>query len=161
MSKNPRFDQLDEVQIAQIREIFTLFDKNSDGYVNTNELGTIIRGLNMNPTEAEVAEMKKDVDPNDSGSFDQMSLISLIARKNKSNETLEEMIEAIKVLVGEGEEKDKVKIAVEQFKYFMINTGEKMQDHEVEEILADCADLQHDEHMIIDAFADYLMNRWL
>ena len=45
MSKGQRFEQLSEIQIAEIREIFTLFDKNSDGYVNTNELGTIIRAL--------------------------------------------------------------------------------------------------------------------
>ena len=45
MSKNQRLEQLTEIQIAEIREIFTLFDKNSDGYVNTNELGTILRAL--------------------------------------------------------------------------------------------------------------------
>ena len=43
--------------IAEISEIFTLFDKNADGYVTTNDLGTIVRGLNFNPTEREVAEM--------------------------------------------------------------------------------------------------------
>ena len=57
MSKNQRLEQLTEIQIAEIREIFTLFDKNSDGYVNTNELGTILRALQMNPTQAEVKEM--------------------------------------------------------------------------------------------------------
>ena len=61
---------LNETTIAEIREIFTLFDKNSDGYVNTTELGTIVRALNLNPTEAEVAEMMKDVDSNNVGSFD-------------------------------------------------------------------------------------------
>ena len=75
---------LNEVQIAEIREIFTLFDKNSDGYVNTNELGTIVRGLYLNPSEAEVVEWMREVDPNNTGSFDQNSLISLIARKGRS-----------------------------------------------------------------------------
>jgi calmodulin len=55
---------LNEVVIAEIREIFTLFDKNADGYVTTSDLGTMIRGLGFNPTEREVAEMQKDVDPN-------------------------------------------------------------------------------------------------
>jgi calmodulin len=84
--------------IAEIREIFTLFDKNADGYVTTNDLGTIVRGLGFNPTEREVAEMQKDVDPNQSGSFDQNSLISLIARRPKQNDTLEDMIESLKIL---------------------------------------------------------------
>jgi len=48
---------LESVTIAEIREIFTLFDKNADAYVATSDLGTIIRGLNMNPSEREVAEM--------------------------------------------------------------------------------------------------------
>ncbi len=52
-----KYEQLNEVQIAEIREIFTLFDKNSDGYVNTSDLGTMVRGLNYNPSDAEVAEM--------------------------------------------------------------------------------------------------------
>ena len=77
-----------------------MFDKNSDGYVNTSELGTILRGLGYNPTQAEVKEMENDVDPNDTGSFDQMSLISLIARRPKPVELLEDMIEAISLLVG-------------------------------------------------------------
>ena len=54
---------LTDVMIAEIREIFSLFDKDADGFVETSQLGTIIRGLNMNPSEAEVAEMVKDVDP--------------------------------------------------------------------------------------------------
>ena len=70
MSKNQRFEQLQDTDIAEIREIFTLFDKNSDGYVNTSELGSIIRALNQNPTKSDVKEMEKDVDPNDTGSFD-------------------------------------------------------------------------------------------
>jgi calmodulin len=41
---------LTDVMIAEIREIFTLFDKDADGYVSTQDLGTIIRGLNMNPS---------------------------------------------------------------------------------------------------------------
>ena len=44
-----------------------LFDKNSDGYVNTKELGTLVRAINLNPTESEIAEMMKKVDPANSG----------------------------------------------------------------------------------------------
>ena len=70
MAQKQKIDMLNEVQIAEIREIFTLFDKNSDGLVNTNELGTMVRALNMNPTEIEVIEMQQDVDPEKEGQFD-------------------------------------------------------------------------------------------
>ncbi|CDW87167.1 calmodulin [Stylonychia lemnae] len=155
-----KFEMLNEVQIAEIREVFTLFDKNSDGYVNTNELGTIVRGLNLNPTEAEVVEMMRDVDPNNTGSFDQNSLISLIARKGKSNETLEEMIDMLKVLVdpSDDKEKEKMKLSVEQFKFSMMNLGEKMLEHQIEEILTD-SDLVFEDSILIDEFAKYIMSR--
>jgi calmodulin len=51
---------LNEIQIAEIREIFTLFDKNSDGLVNTTDLGTMVRALNLNPTENEKKEMERE-----------------------------------------------------------------------------------------------------
>lgn len=151
---------LNEIQIAEIREIFTLFDKNSDGYVNTSELGIMVRALNLNPTEAEVVEMMRDVDPNNTGSFDQNSLISLIARKGKGQETLEEMIEALKVF-GEssgGDDREKVKLTVDQFKYAMMNMGEKMLEHQIEEILTD-SELVYEDTIVIEEFAKYLMSR--
>jgi len=44
-----------------------LFDKNSDGFVHTLELGTLVRAINLNPTESEIQEMMKKVDPTGSG----------------------------------------------------------------------------------------------
>ena len=104
-----KYEQLNEVQIAEIREIFALFDKNSDGYVNTAELGTVVRGLNLNPSDIEVNEMVKEVDPNGIGQFDQNSLISLIARRPRTQETLEEMIEALKLISDQNDDRDREK----------------------------------------------------
>ena len=130
---------MNEGQIAQIREIFTLFDKNSDGYVNTTELGYILRALDMNPTQADVKDMEREVDPNDTGSFDQMNLISLIARRPRQIDSLEDMKEAIKVLAPQNEDEEaddkRLKIGVETLKYSMGAYGEKMAEHEIEEIL--------------------------
>ena len=107
--------------------------------------------------------MEKDVDPNETGSFDQMNLISLIARRPKQSESLEDMRSAIGILAasssGVGEEKDQVKVSVESLSNFMCTVGEKMTEVEIEEILADCVNLQHDDNMIIDDFVNYLMSR--
>jgi Ca2+-binding EF-hand superfamily protein len=158
-------EMLNEVTIAEIREIFTLFDKNADGYVATTELGTIIRGLQHNPTERDVADMQRDVDPNQTGSFDQNSLISLIARRPKQVDSMQDMIEALTVVGTEsGTERDKpeIKMSVESFRNAMImynkENGENLLDHYVEEIINDCK-LAHDEQMMIDDFAKYLMSK--
>ncbi len=89
--------QLTEVQITEIREIFTLFDKDSDGQVATTELGTMIRALGFNPTEQEIVEQMNNIDKGQTGSFDQNSFISLIARLD-INDSLDELVDALKVL---------------------------------------------------------------
>ena len=65
-----------------------------------------------------------------------MSLISLIARRPKSVETIEDMIEAIKVLTdGGADEKEQGQMEITTLKLLMTTMGEKMQEHEIEEIL--------------------------
>ena len=125
---------LTDVMIAEIREIFSLFDKDADGFVETSQLGTIIRGLNMNPSETEVAEMCKDVDPEGRGTFNQNALCSLIARRPKSDDTLEDMVESLKILCSESidDKQLQLKIEVSQFRYAMTNQNknrESLADH--------------------------------
>ena len=50
-------DQLTEEQIAEFKEAFSLFDKDGDGTITTKELGTVMRSLGQNPTEAELADI--------------------------------------------------------------------------------------------------------
>ncbi len=61
--------QNSEISATEIKEIFMLFDKNEDAYVHTLELGTLLRAINLNPTESELAELMKKIDPSNSGQF--------------------------------------------------------------------------------------------
>ena len=118
---------LTDVMIAEIREIFSLFDKDADGYVQTSDLGTIVRGLNFNPSETEVAEMVRDVDPEGRGSFNQNALCSLIARRNKDEQTLEDIVEALRLVTDDqsGESKLQTKMSVVVFRDQMIKCGKE------------------------------------
>ena len=64
---NPDVGEQQDIQPSEIKEIFMLFDKNSDGMVHTQELGTLVRAINLNPSEAEIADMMKKVDPQGAG----------------------------------------------------------------------------------------------
>ena len=44
------------------KEAFSLFDKDGDGTITTKELGTVMRSLGQNPTEAELQDMINEVD---------------------------------------------------------------------------------------------------
>jgi len=47
--------------ILDIKECFTLFDKDNDGKISCSELGLVIRSLGQNPTEAEVDDIARNM----------------------------------------------------------------------------------------------------
>jgi len=47
---------------AEVREAFELFDKDHSGYINSKELGMVMRSLGQNPTEQELMDMINEVD---------------------------------------------------------------------------------------------------
>ena len=49
----------------EFKEAFSLFDKDGDGTITTKELGTVMRSLGQNPTEAELQDMINEVDADD------------------------------------------------------------------------------------------------
>lgn len=95
-------DQLTEEQIAEFKEAFSLFDKDGDGTITTKELGTVMRSLGQNPTEAELQDMINEVDADGNGTIDFPEFLSLMARKMKDTDTEEELIEAFKVFDRDG-----------------------------------------------------------
>merc|ERR1712138_352273 len=112
-------EQLTEEQIAEFKEAFSLFDKDGDGTITTKELGTVMRSLGQNPTEAELQDMINEVDADGNGTIDFPEFLSLMARKIKDTDTEEELREA------------------------MPTRGEKLTDEEVDEMIRE-ADIDGD-----------------
>ena len=88
-----------------------------------------------------------------------MALISLIARRPKQIQDIDDIVEAIKVLATDDDEaaKNQLKISIDQIKYYIAAYGEKMDDSEIEKIISDCDHLVNDGDILIDDFANYLM----
>ena len=95
-------EQLTEEQISEFKEAFALFDKDGDGTITTKELGTVMRSLGQNPTEAELQDMINEVDADGNGTIDFPEFLTLMARKIKDTDTEEELREAFKVFDRDG-----------------------------------------------------------
>lgn len=55
--------------LTEFKEAFSLFDKDGDGTITTKELGTVMRSLGQNPTEAELQDMINEVDADGEDTF--------------------------------------------------------------------------------------------
>ena len=53
------------------------------GTITTKELGTVMRSLGQNPTEAELQDMSNEVDADGNGTIDFPEFLNLMARKMK------------------------------------------------------------------------------
>ena len=70
-----------EGQLAEFKKAFFLFDKVGDGTITTKELGSLLKAVGQNPTDAALQDMIVEVDNEGHGAIDFPEFMSLIARK--------------------------------------------------------------------------------
>ena len=138
-------DQLTDEQIAEFKEAFALFDKDGDGTITTKELGTVMRSLGQNPTEAELQDMINEVDADGNGTIDFPEFLNLMARKMQDTDSEEELKEAFKVFDKDGNGF----ISAAELRHVMTNLGEKLTDEEVDEMIRE-ADVDGDGQVNYD-----------
>ncbi|KAJ1686736.1 hypothetical protein LUZ63_018126 [Rhynchospora breviuscula] len=145
-------EHLSHEQIAEFKEAFSLFDKDGDGTITTRELGTVMRALSQNPTEAELQEMIKEVDADGSGTVDFNEFLTLMAHKLKDKESEDELREAFRVF-----DKDQNGfISGAELRHVMTNLGEKLTDEEVQEMVRE-ADTDGDGQINYDEFVKVMI----
>merc|ERR1712188_340717 len=147
-------DQLTEEQIAEFKEAFSLFDKDGDGTITTKELGTVMRSLGQNPTEAELHDMINEVDADGSGTIDFAEFLSLMSKKMKDADSEEELMEAFKVFDKDGNGF----ISSVELRHVMTNLGEKLTDDEVDEMIRE-ADVDGDGQVNYDEFVKMMLQK--
>ncbi|KAL3858448.1 hypothetical protein ACJMK2_013039 [Sinanodonta woodiana] len=90
--------------------MFKMFDINGDNRISSAELGTVLRGLNQNPTEAELKEMIAELDSNGNGTIEFDEFVKMMNLKAKSTEEeAEELRAAFKKFDKDGNGKINVK----------------------------------------------------
>lgn len=147
-------ENLTEEQIAEFKEAFSLFDKDGDGSITTKELGTIMRSLGQNPTEAELQDMINEVDVDGSGSIDFDEFLLMMAKKMKDTDSEEEIREAFRVFDKDGNGF----ISAPELRHVMANLGEKLTDEEIDEMIRE-ADLDGDGQVNYEEFVTLMTSK--
>ncbi|KFO34526.1 calmodulin-like protein 3 [Fukomys damarensis] len=146
--------QLTEEQIAEFKEAFSLFDKDGDGCITPQELGTVMRSLGQNPTEAELQGMVNEVDRDGNGTVDFPEFLGLMARKMKDTDSEEEIREAFRVFDKDGNGY----VSAPELRHVMTRLGEKLSDEEVDEMIR-AADADGDGQVNYEEFVRMLVSK--
>merc|ERR1712037_278127 len=147
-------EQLTEEQIAEFKEAFSLFDKAGDGTIPTKELGTVMRSLGQNHTEAELQDMINEVDADGNGTIDFPEFLTMMARKMKDTDSEEEIREAFRVFDKDGNGF----ISAAELRHVMTNLGEKLTDEEVDEMIRE-ADIDGDGQVNYEEFVTMMTSK--
>jgi calmodulin len=155
----------------------------SPGTITTKELGTVMRSLGQNPTEAELMDMIQEVscskmdlstrgaalmdhfligpfflfiqiDADGSGTIDFPEFLTMMARKMKDTDSEEEILEAFKVFDKDGNGF----ISAAELRHIMTNLGEKLTDEEVDEMIRE-ADIDGDGQINYEEFVKMMMSK--
>merc|ERR1712006_65788 len=87
---------------ADFRKNFNLFDKKRTGAIPIADMGTVLRSLGQNPTEAELAALVEEVDKDKSGTIEFEEFVDLMARTNKTQDQMEEIKNAFLTFDADG-----------------------------------------------------------
>lgn len=122
---------LTEEQKANFKDAFSLFDKDRDGIITTKELGTVMRCLGLNPTEAQLLDLIDVEDPNHKGTIDFAQFCKIMDERQHDKVSEKEIVEAFRVFDKDGTGK----ITVAELRHIMGNLGEKLTEQEVEDMV--------------------------
>lgn len=123
--------KLTQEQIAEFKEAFVLFDSDGDGNISSKELGTVMRSLGQNPTEAEIKDMMAEVDTDGNGTIDFDEFCSMMQKKMHQLESPEEIEAAFKVFDKNGTGI----ISAAELRHIMTSLGEKLTDEEADKMI--------------------------
>ncbi|KAF0984612.1 hypothetical protein FDP41_000511 [Naegleria fowleri] len=134
---------------TEFREAFSLHDNNS-GVIPHDKLNTVMRLLGLAPSDNELRELISILDPSSSGNISLNNFVNEMRNrfsKTTQNQNIDEYMESFRLF---DRDQDGF-ISTEELKHIMTTLGEKLSDHEVEDLLKE-ADPQRKGQIHYESF---------
>lgn len=115
--------------MQEIREAFSLFDRDSDGKLESGDLGSFLRALGRNPTEAQIRQLHE----NKVSGLTLPDLLGILARMPAVDpaQLERDLRAAFKVFDKEG----KGMIPAGELRHIVTSLGERLSEAEADEML--------------------------
>lgn len=147
-------DEIKDDEMAEFQECFELFDRDGDGALTAKEVEVAVRALGQNPNEFEMKEMLEGADPEETGRFEFMQFLEIVAQKLKDTDNEEELREAFRVFDQEGNGR----LSAAELRHCLTTLGDKMTEAEADELIRE-ADIDNDGEIVYEEFINILMHR--
>ena len=77
---------MSEEEMTELKAVFKTFDKDGDGTIDVEELGTALRSLGQNPTKEEVKKLIDETDKDGSGCIEFDEFAKMMAQRSARSE---------------------------------------------------------------------------
>ncbi|XP_064652367.1 neo-calmodulin-like [Lineus longissimus] len=146
-------EKMSEKEIKEYKEHFSFFDKNNDGTITATEIGTVLRSLNMNPSEQELAAMIQEVDKDGNGTIEFPEFLDMMARQKAKDSKLTEddIVQAFKMF----DKDNNGFISLTELRDIMTTLGEALTTKELEAMVRE-ADMDGDGQIDYKEFSKIL-----
>merc|ERR1712110_461923 len=91
-----------EEELLEQKEAVKLFNDSLNGKVNSMELGRLLKSLGMNPSDKDLLEMMAELDPDTMETLEFPEFVSMLAKKMKNKDNVDDLRAAFSVLDEEG-----------------------------------------------------------
>ena len=119
-------------EINEYKAAFTLFDKDSDGLISSDEMGLLMRSLGHNFSNKDLKRITEEIEQKGSGSVELHEFLNLMAENRKMNEDQLELIKAFKYF----DRKNEGTIDFEEFKHALTTVSETLSPEETESLIS-------------------------
>ncbi|XP_066279450.1 calmodulin-like isoform X1 [Branchiostoma lanceolatum] len=150
---------ISDPQLQEYRDAFKLFDKDGDGSITIDELGTVMRNLGQFPSEDELKEMLHDIDTDGNGTIDFDEFVAIMSKIVKGDEGIpedeeKELREAFKLFdkAGNGY------ISASDLRQVLNCLGQDLTEEEVDEMISE-VDVDGDGRIDYEEFVAAMCDR--
>lgn len=134
------------------REVFRIFDKDNNGKVSATEVGMLLRGLELNPTQAEIQDIIRKIDKNGSGHIEWEEFSAFMGHlKRTASQEMEEMTRAFMIF----DHNRDGKIDVNELCRIVTSMGEKLSLDEANMMIS-VADINKDGKIDYAEFVKFI-----
>lgn len=130
--------QLSEEKMAEVQEVFSLFDQRGDGKIAASQLGDVLRALNQNPTELEVRKCGYANNPEARIGFETFLPILATISKNRDMCSFEDFSEGFRMF----DKEQNGSITSAELRHILTSLGERLDDDEVDQLFQGQEDQQ-------------------